>query len=301
LFHNPFEKEGNWYKGAIHVHTTNSDGKLSPKESLNLYKMQGYDFMVITEHEKIADVSHFAPPDFLVINGVELSAGEIYVGYAYHVVAMDVPIDFKPQDRTTQAVIDKIRSAGGEAMIAHPYWYGMFVHDLLRIKDYIGIEVFNWGCEGDIGGGRGLSSVHWDGVLSAGRKVFGFAVDDVHYYTYDAAGGWIMVKSPDPTKESIMKAIRNGEFYSSSGPTVSNLEVSKGKIRLECSGARFINFVTVPTLGRRVDAQGNTLLTSYEVDISKDLFFGRNPKGYVRIEFEDEKGKRCWLNPLFLD
>ena len=300
-FNNPFQKDGNWYKGAIHVHTTNSDGKLSPQESMRLYKKHGFDFMVITEHEKIFDYSSLAPPGLLTIKGVEYTVGEMYNGYGYHIIAMDIPTDFELKSRSTQDAIDQIRSAGGEALVAHPYWYGMIVHDLLKIKDYIGIEVLNWGCEGDIGGGRGISSVHWDGILTVGRKVFGFAVDDVHYYTYDAVGGWIMVKSPDLTKENVMNAIRNGEFYSSSGARALNLDVSKGKIHLECDGARYINFVTVPTFGRRIDAEEGKLLTSCDVDISKDLFFGSNPKGYIRIEFEDGKGKRCWLNPIFLD
>lgn len=301
FFNNPFEKDGNWYKGAFHIHTTNSDGKLSPKDSMKLYQKLGFDFMFITEHGKIFDYSSLAPPGLLTINGVEYGVGEMYNGYGYHIVAIDVPSDFQPKWGSTQRVIDQILAAGGEAVIAHPYWYGMILVDLLKIKNYIGIEVFNWGCEGDIGGGRGLSSVHWDQILSAGHRVFGFAADDVHYYTYDVAGGWIMVKSPDLTRENIMKAIRNGEFYSSAGPRVLNLNISNGKIRLECTGARFINFVTVPTVGKRIDAEGDNLLTSCKVDIRKDLFFGGNPKGYIRIEFEDERGKRCWLNPIFLD
>lgn len=76
-----------------------------------------------------------------------------------------------------------------------------------------------------------------------------------------------MVKASDLTKENIMESIRRGEFYSSSGPKVSNLEVSEGKIRLECDGARFISFVTIPTLGKRIDAEGDKPLTYCEVDI----------------------------------
>lgn len=300
-FNNPFKKDGEWYKGAIHVHTTNSDGKLSPHDAVKLYKKHGYDFMIITEHEKIFDYNSMSTSDFLLINGVEFSVGEMSNGISYHVVAMDIPADFKlKNDKCTQSVIDQIRSVGGESIIAHPYWYGMNLLDLLRLKNYIGIEVLNWGCEGDIGGGRGISSVHWDGILSSGRRAYGFAVDDVHYYTYDVAGGWIMVKAPELTKEDIMEAIRRGEFYSSSGPKVSNLEVSEDKIRLECDGARFISFVTMPTLGKRIDAEGDKPLTYCEVDISKDLFFGGKPRGYIRIELEDERGKRCWLNPIFL-
>lgn len=39
-----FSKTGNWYKGNLHCHSTNSDGKLSPKEVVDLFKENGYSF-----------------------------------------------------------------------------------------------------------------------------------------------------------------------------------------------------------------------------------------------------------------
>ena len=33
-----FSETGNWYKGKLHSHTTNSDGKLNPEEAVKLYK-----------------------------------------------------------------------------------------------------------------------------------------------------------------------------------------------------------------------------------------------------------------------
>lgn len=315
MFNNPFTKQGNWYKGAIHIHTTVSDGLLSPKESMKLYKRLGYDFMIITDHEKIVDHTSLAPPGLLTIPGVEYGVGELYNGHRCDIVAIDVPSDFQlkriREFTSMQDTIDQIRSSGGEAIIAHPYWYGFVFSDLWKITDYLGIEVFNWGAEAGVGGGRGLSSLHWDQLLSFGRKIYGFAVDDTHYYSYDVAGGWIVVKSPDLTRENIMDAIKKGEFYSSAGPNVSDLDVSREKIRITCDPAKFINFVTVPTFGRRIDANGDTPLTSWEVNI-KQLFSWevnniplywepKKPRGYIRIELEDLTGKRCWLNPIFID
>ncbi|UCH02020.1 MAG: CehA/McbA family metallohydrolase [Candidatus Bathyarchaeota archaeon] len=305
MFNNPFTKSGNWYKGAFHIHTTVSDGKLSPKESMKLYQRLGFDFMILSEHEKIVDYASLAPPGLLTIPGVEYEAGELYNGHRYHIVAIDIPADFQlkrvREFTSVQDTIDQITASGAEAVIAHPYWYGMMFSDLMKITDYLGIEVFNWGCEAGIGGGRGLSSPHWDQLLSSGRKIYGFSGDDTHYYSYDVAGGWIVVKSSDLTRENIMAAIRKGEFYSSSGPNIVDLDVSRGTIKVTCDPAKFINFVTMPTLGKRIDAKRKTPLKSCEVKIKQDLFFGGNPKGYIRIELEDLMGKRCWLNPIFLD
>lgn len=36
-FNNPFEKTGKWFKGNLHTHTKNSDGKFSPEEIVKIY------------------------------------------------------------------------------------------------------------------------------------------------------------------------------------------------------------------------------------------------------------------------
>ena len=36
-----FSEEGQWYKGNLHSHTTNSDGRLKPEEAVKLYKNHG--------------------------------------------------------------------------------------------------------------------------------------------------------------------------------------------------------------------------------------------------------------------
>ena len=52
-FNNPFSIKGNWYKGNLHTHTTNSDGELSPEDVISSYRKKGYDFLVITDHNKL--------------------------------------------------------------------------------------------------------------------------------------------------------------------------------------------------------------------------------------------------------
>ena len=39
-----------WYKGNLHTHSTNSDGRLSPEEVIGLYREEGYDFLALTDH-----------------------------------------------------------------------------------------------------------------------------------------------------------------------------------------------------------------------------------------------------------
>ena len=41
-----FKNNGNWYKGNLHSHTTVSDGKMTPEQSVEVYKEHGYNFRV---------------------------------------------------------------------------------------------------------------------------------------------------------------------------------------------------------------------------------------------------------------
>ena len=43
-----------WFKGNLHTHTNRSDGRLSPEESVALYREHGYDFMALTDHWKLS-------------------------------------------------------------------------------------------------------------------------------------------------------------------------------------------------------------------------------------------------------
>ena len=55
-FANPFKEKGNWYKGVLHVHTTNSDGALSPEEHALIYQKKGYHFLNFADHNKVTDI-----------------------------------------------------------------------------------------------------------------------------------------------------------------------------------------------------------------------------------------------------
>ncbi|MDD2711180.1 MAG: PHP domain-containing protein [Verrucomicrobiae bacterium] len=48
---NPYSRQGRWFKGNLHTHTTRSgDGEFSPQEVIEWYKSHGYDFLAITDH-----------------------------------------------------------------------------------------------------------------------------------------------------------------------------------------------------------------------------------------------------------
>ena len=46
----PFDKPGRFWRGNLHLHSTNSDGRRSPEETLAGYRERGYDFVSLTDH-----------------------------------------------------------------------------------------------------------------------------------------------------------------------------------------------------------------------------------------------------------
>ena len=53
-----FDTDKPFFKGNLHCHTTNSDGKLTPEECKAFYREHGYDFLSITDHRKLSEETH---------------------------------------------------------------------------------------------------------------------------------------------------------------------------------------------------------------------------------------------------
>ncbi len=309
----PFAIDGKWYRGCLHVHTTESDGSMPPERLLRHYQMGGYDFVALTDHEKVTDRSALGAPDFLVLRGVEVAVGQGELGQPYHVVGIGVGEDYQPErGRPAQGAIDEIVSSGGVAVVAHPYWSGLTAADLLAVRGYAAFEVFNAGCEGEIG--RGYSAVHWDELLTRGHHVRAVASDDSHWPGFDSLRAWVMVRAPELTARAVVEALRRGHYYSSTGPEVRAVAVREDRVEVECSPARSIALVCDPTRGGRVGASRSepavrALRRRGEqrregLDESDPLtgatFVLRGVERYGRVQVVDAQGRTAWTNPLFL-
>ena len=72
-----FETKRKMLKGGLHCHTTRSDGKLSPEDTMRLHKENGYDFLAITDH-RVYNFKDFAPElGLTIIPGMEFDNGVI--------------------------------------------------------------------------------------------------------------------------------------------------------------------------------------------------------------------------------
>ena len=78
------ENRGRWYKGNLHMHTTISDGVLTPEEAVERYRRAGYDFIALTDHRQ--ENPEWQDDDFLVLTGAEYDTGSETKPFAKTVV-----------------------------------------------------------------------------------------------------------------------------------------------------------------------------------------------------------------------
>jgi hypothetical protein len=277
---NPFETEGNWYKGNLHSHTTNSDGEFTPEEMCRIYRDSRYDFLCITDHNKITKTEDVE--NITLIQGAEMGTGY------EHIVAVDLKEEFNPENLSSQEIIDNINHQDAIAIVAHPYWSAITGSDLLSLEGYAGIEVYNNLCQRIFG--KGYSTVQLDEILKTGRKTLGFASDDTHSRG-DLTTGFIMVKSPSSQKEDLLKSIKGGYFYSSTGVIIKDFLLENfRKIKIRFTPATTVDFIAYIVSGKRITAGKNEMeYAEYEI---------KGDEKYLRIEITDRNNRKAWLNPV---
>jgi predicted metal-dependent phosphoesterase TrpH len=287
----PFGLPGRWFKGNLHTHTTQSDGKPTPAESMQWHADHGYDFLAITDHNRVVNPLEFmANPPLLAIPSVEISARRGTV--EYHVVSIGVNSMPIAHAKDPQDTIDAVNAAGGLCFIAHPYWHDHTFEDLLALKGHIGIEIFNTGCWLEIN--KGHSLVHWDGILRRGQSVYGLATDDSHFAYPDHGRGWVNVRAEKLDAPSIMDALRKGQFYSTMGPEIYDVQLEGRKVTMHCSPARSVFLIGdiwhCPNAAQVWD----------EHPITEATFTLHQGQRYLRVEVVDMDYQSAWTNAYFL-
>ncbi|MBQ3193328.1 MAG: hypothetical protein IJB59_07150 [Oscillospiraceae bacterium] len=310
MYRSFFPATGTWLKGNIHSHTTQTDGLCPPDQQIRDYCAQNYDFFSITDHNMVVNAKAFAgDTNILLIPGWERDVRHHEKNTkCIHVVGLfpseeglfSSDPDFQPRKErkyevceiSNQQLVDEMVAEGQFTVLAHPQWSRMTPDEVLDLKGYHAIEVFNTGCERLMHAGR--ADLYWDLLLESGRKVWGIACDDTHGKTAksDRFGGWIMVRSEERTASSILEAMQKGEYYLSQGPEIQDWGREENVIYFRCSPCKEIHVTTYPTRGGSYYAEEGQTLT----EIAYSLKGGEK---YIRIECIDESGNTAWTNPYF--
>jgi len=279
----PYLIEGfQWLRGNVHTHTTRSDGALTPEETAARYAERGYDFLALSDHDVLTWPVE-PPPGLILIPAIEVGGGP-------HILAVNVeqPIS---RDQSRQDVLNSIQAAGGLAVLNHPNWETHFDHFpqsvMQQLEDYAGIEIYNGVVE--FLEGSALATDRWDRLLSAGKRVWGFAHDDAHH-EFAMGRGWLMVQVQDRTRSALIDAMREGRFYASTGVTIERIWTEDESVYVHAPDADRIRFYG--QWGRMVQ----------EVDSQTAGYRTGGREGtYVRIECLGRGGRCAWTQPIFIE
>jgi len=293
-----FSAPGRFLRGNLHCHSNRSDGDPSPERVCRFYRTAGYDFVCLSDHflERfgfpITDTTAFRTEDFTTILGAELHAGATSVGEKWHILGVGLPADFAPTapEETGPELAQRAADAGAFVALPHPEWYSLTTEDALTVEAAVAVETFNAICAHEAA--RGEGSALLDQLLNKGRRLGAIAVDDAHRYREDGLGGWVMVKATERSPEAILAALKAGQYYASQGPAIEHVERDGDFVNIETSPAVSIHLVGH---GPRPESVHGEAIGHARLPLEP---FARK---WCRAIVTDQRGKRAWTNPLWLD
>lgn len=292
-----FTTPGRFWKGNIHTHSTRSDGMREPEAVCATYREAGYDFLALTDHfmakydYPIVDTRPFRTDRFTTILGAELHAPATALGETWHILAVGLPPDFATNspEETGVSLARRAAEAGAFVAIPHPAWYSLTAEDANTLPGAHAVEVYNHTSQ--LRTDRGDGGYLADQLLAQGRRITLIAVDDAHFASHDAFGGWVMVKAAANDPALLVEALKAGHFYASQGPQIHDIHWGEESVTVTCSPA-----ASVMVLGRGSKAAQSVGRIQTRVTLPLGKVAGSD---FARIVVADEAGRRAWSNPVW--
>lgn len=284
------------WKGNLHTHTTQSDGRLSPEEVVALYEKAGYDFLALTDHRRITDPSQLST-SMLLIPGLELD----YIIHrrhrqAVHLIGVGVReglMDTPGILDTPQQGIDAVLAQGGQIIFAHPAWSLNEPEVIEELRGISAVEIYNHVSDAPWNAQRGDSSSILDLCCCDGHCLPFVAGDDAHFYNGDQCFSALVVSAPERTREGILAALSQGRVYASQGPRIEEMKLEAGVVSLRFSPAEQVIFYSDAFYSkpRLLRAPGMT----------EAQYTLREEETYIRAEITDAQGRRAWTSPASIE
>lgn len=326
-----------YYRGNTHTHTLWSDGDGAPETVVAWYVLNGYNFLVLSDHNtmqhgedwfpvkegtrlppakvdaikaqfgaawpELRDDEHgqqmrlrtlgelkrkFEKPGaFLLVPGEEVT--DRFMRHEIHINAVNIDEVVRPQhgssvQSTIQRNFDAIEAQGKKsgrevfAHLNHPnFVWSLTVEDVASLKGERFFEIYNGHRsvhnEGDAT--RPSTESMWDQALALrlrdgagdGEVLYGVATDDAHSYGVDdgvsiPGRGWVMVRATELSEDAIVKAMKAGDFYASTGVSLTRVEQEGNVFSIEIDGEPGVSYTT-EFIGLRKDGlPGDVLATT---------------------------------------
>ncbi len=208
-----------WYKGELHCHSTESDGRFPVATVVQAAQDLGLDFLSLTDHFTISQWRKLAPlvnDRLAIIRACEITSHQ---GHAnLHGIREWVDVYVDREGNSMDKAADRVHAQGGLFCINHAYsgslaWQA-FDFDWSKadmIEVYHNLE----------GSNNAFHAPLWDRQLARGHHVVGVAGVDSHRI-YDGTHRlgdlvtWVYAR--ELSEKGIIEGLRKGNVYLSRGP-----------------------------------------------------------------------------------
>ena len=215
-----------WYAGELHLHSTHSDGRWTVEEMAQAAHGRPADFLFLTDHNTVTGIDALRRA---VGGRIAVHPGQEMTTFGGHALALgpDRWLDWRAglDGRTINDVARDVRSSGGVMIVAHPdappdplctgcRWTHADFDPALADA----VEVWGGLWDGPAERNQGCLDL-WRRWLNEGHRLAATGATDAHRHEdWDGAVPLTCVLADDLSLESILRAIRAGRTYVSSGP-----------------------------------------------------------------------------------
>lgn len=236
----------------------------------NWVEQAEYQGMEVVRLKTLAEFRHQfeVPGRFLLIKAEEVT--DKFGRAPIHLIASNIRELIKPRGGTSvvhtlQNNIDALhehRKQSGQPMmihIAHPnFGWALTAEDMIQLRGDRFFEVYNGHPHVHNEGDAHHASTEriWDIVNThrigerRGPPTLGLAVDDSHHYhrfaptNSNSGRGWVMVRANELTPANIIQALEAGDFYASSGVTLSDIVWKENKLTVRIQPEEGVTYTT---------------------------------------------------------
>lgn len=299
----------NQYLGQLHSHyipdmpaVAEAEGYTgSASYTENKYKEAGYDFVALTEHNKVV-----SDPGVGGILHIQDSEENTQGQDGNHILGVGINSSVGT-DSSDQERLSSYYNQGGLVIAPHPNLknYQWKTVNLLNLKDYHSIEIFNTGV--DVAGryldglptsenykfyDKATATDKWDELLSRGKKVWGTAADDYTPGNPGFDGGAVMISAESNSQADVLDALKSGSFYTLQGSAAPKLQVEVGDNSIRISSDQASNITFIGKDGKVLKEERYVMGSTYYLV---------GDEKYVRAEVLGANGKKSWTQPIFIN
>lgn len=311
----------------MHCHSTQSDGTMTVQELKKAYMKKGYSIIAFTDHEHLIDNSYLNDDKFLAITSCEIAIKEFKNKstlvkkdmkvchlnlYSLNEHNIDTPcynleydhfrkniddstIVIKPsfeREYSHSGISEIIKIANKDGFLVsynHPGWSLEDARDYLGYKGLWAMEIFN-----NASWEKGIFDYNpsvYDEFLRDGNTIACIAGDDNHKEK-QCFSGFTMINADVLEYDSIMSALKNHNFYSSTGAIINELYVEDNVFYISVKNAKYVTMSTGTRRGKKQYVKRHNEKLAFEI-FPEDK--------YVRFDVEDKKGNRANTNAYFIE